>query len=116
MDAAKFSTALQYEYYPGLVTCIIIYKMPTILEAAYKLFRSWLNEEQNKYIYLVDKNNLNNFVAAEQLPDFLKGSNTQPYRVVPEGVTTIHKVAEKYGIKKEKADKLAKYMEKFYKN
>ena len=112
----KFIHTVLDEYYPGLVNATIIYKMPTVLEAIYKLFKSWLNEEQNKYMYLVDKKNLNNYVAADQLPDFLKGTNSQPYRVVPEGVTTIHQVAEKYGIKKEKADKLLKHIEKSYEN
>ncbi len=113
-DGMKFFHTVVEEYYPGLVNATVVYKMPTVLEAVYKLFRSWLNEEQNKYMYLTDKKNINNYVSVDQLPDFLMGTNTQPYRNVPEGATTIHDLALKYGIKKEKADKLLKHFEKFY--
>ena len=114
MDGLKFLHTCVDEYYPGLVNSTLVYKMPTVLEAFYKLFRSWLNEEQNKYMYLTDKKNINNYVSVDQLPDFLNGTNTEPYRIIPEDATTIHDLAQKYGIKKDKADKMLKHFEKYY--
>ena len=90
--------------------------MQPVLEAIYKVFRSWLNEEQSKYLYLLDKKNLNDYISVDQLPDVLMGTNTEPYRTVPEGAPTLHQVAERLNIKKDKADKLVKHCEKFFDN
>ena len=116
LDTLKFMQVTMEQYYPGLVYATLVFKMQTVLEAIYKVFRSWLNEEQSKYLYLLDNKNLNDYVSADQLPDCLMGTNAQPYRTVPEGAPTLHEVADRLGIKKDKADKLVKHCQKFYDN
>ncbi|CAG2178165.1 unnamed protein product, partial [Oppiella nova] len=100
----------------GKVNSSIIFKMQTVLEAVYKMCKSWLNEEQNKYVYLTGKKTITEYVDQDQLPDFLLGTNKTPYRTAPDGAPTAHELAEKLGIKPEKADKLVKHLEKFFEN
>ena len=113
-DFMKFAYTVLNDYYPGLVNAGLVYKLPKMLEAVYKVVRSWLNEEQEKYCYLIGKKNINEYVAINELPDFLLGQNLESYRKVPEGVPTAYELAEKLGIKVEKADKLVKHLEQFY--
>ena len=113
-DFTKFAHTVLNDYYPGLVNAGLIYKLPKVMEAVYKVVRSWLNEEQEKYCYLIGKKNINEYVAVSELPDFLLGENKEPYRTVPEGSPSVHELAEKLSIKVEKADKLVKHLEQFY--
>ncbi|XP_054163259.1 motile sperm domain-containing protein 2-like [Oppia nitens] len=116
MDTLKFIHSVLTDYYPGLVSSSMVYKMPIVLEAIYKMCRSWLSDEQTKYIYIVGKKTIQQYVAPEQLPDILLGTNAKPYRDIPDGSPSVHELAEKLGFKTEKADKLVKHLEKFYDN
>ena len=113
-DFMKFAHTVLNDYYPGLVNAGLVYKLPKVLEAVFKVVRSWLNEEQEKYCYLIGKKNINEYVAINELPDFLLGQCKEPYRTVPEEAPSAHELAEKLGIKVEKADKLVKHLEQFY--
>lgn len=113
-DFLKFAHTVLNDYYPGLVNAGLVYKLPEVIKPVFKVVQTWLNEEQNKYCYLVGKKTVNEYVSADQLPDFLLGTNTASYRSVPDGCPTVHELAEKSGIKVEKADKLVKHLEQFY--
>ena len=114
-DAAKVMQTFLNDYYPGLATATIIYKMPTVLEPIFKMIKSWLNDEQAKYIYLVDKKTVTKYIDMDQLPEFMKGSNPEPFvQPIPEGMSNLHDVAERVGIKKEKADKMLKWCQKWH--
>ncbi|CAG2166688.1 unnamed protein product [Oppiella nova] len=114
MDFMKFAHRVLNDYYPGLVNAGLIYKLPKVMEAIYKLVKSWLNEEQEKFCYLITRKTIGEYASPQDLPDFLLGTNQEPYRTVPDGAPTAHELAERLGIKVEKADKLVKHLEPFY--
>ncbi|CAG2109853.1 unnamed protein product, partial [Medioppia subpectinata] len=114
IDFMKFSYHVLNDYYPGLVNAGLVYKLPKVMEAVYKAVKSWLNEEQEKYCYLISKKNIHEYVAQNQLPDLLLGLNQEPYRNIPDNSPTAHELAERLGIKVEKADKLVKHLEPFF--
>jgi hypothetical protein len=114
IDYLQFIHHVFNDYYPGLVTASVVYKLPIVLEAVYKMVRTWLNDEQNKYIYMAKKKNINEYIAKEQLPDFLLGTNTQPYRDVPSDAPTAEELAKKLGLKEGKAEKLVNHMQQFF--
>ncbi|XP_054163365.1 motile sperm domain-containing protein 2-like [Oppia nitens] len=114
IDFMKFAHHIFNDYYPGLVNAGLVYKLPTVMEAVFKVVKSWLNEEQEKFCYMISKKTINEYVSANELPDFLLGTNAEPYRNVPDGSPTAHELAERLGIKTEKADKLVKHLEQFY--
>ncbi|XP_054153437.1 motile sperm domain-containing protein 2-like [Oppia nitens] len=114
MDALKFLHTVLNDYYPGLVSSALVFKLPTVLEAIFKICRSWLNDEQSKYMYTIGKKTINQYVSVDQLPDILLGTNPLPYRNPPDNAPGAHELAERLSIKPEKADKLVKHLEKFY--
>jgi hypothetical protein len=114
VDFLQFIHNVLNDYYPGLVNAILVYKLPVVLEAIYKMVRTWLNDEQKKYIYLIKKKTINEYVAKDQLPDFLLGTNTQPYRDVPKDAPTALELAKRLGLKEGKAEKMIKHLEQFF--
>jgi hypothetical protein len=114
LDMQKFLVNVLENYYPGLVGAGLVYKLPGILEAIYKIARNMINQEHQKYIYLTKKKNLNNYIAKDQLPDFLLGTCTKSYRSVPTNAPTAQDLAKKLCLKEGKAEKLVKHLEPFF--
>ena len=116
-DAAKWAQNTINDNYPGLITSSIVYKLPPVLEPIFKLVRSWLSDEQSKYLHVVDKKTVTKYIDMDQLPEFMKGTNPAPFvQPMPDGMSNLHDVAEREGIKKEKADKMLKWCQKWHEN
>ncbi len=99
-------------YYPKLFDAILIHELPFLLQYVFKLVQSWLPEDDRKFFHLTTKKNLNDFVAEEQLPNFLGGKNPLSYQKVPKNVLSAEELVTKIGLKKKDAGKL-KYLENF---
>jgi hypothetical protein len=113
-DALQFTTQVFKEYYPRLIAATLIHKLPAVLETIHKLVQSWLSEDERRYLHLTNKKNINEFIPKEQLPDFLLGTNTQSYRIVPSNAPSAAELAKKLGLKEGKADKFVKHFEQYF--
>lgn len=113
IDSLKFIQTVLKEYYPRLVTAIVVYKLPAVLETVYKMVQSWLSEEEKKYLHLTKKKNINDYVAKDQLPDFLLGTNPLSYRITPGNALKAEDLGRKLGLKEGKGEKFAKHFGAF---
>jgi len=111
IDFLQFVVGIMRDYYPKLLTAVIVHEMPFILTYVFKLVQSWLPEDQRKLIHLVSKKDINNYVTPEELPDFMGGSNKMSYKIVPKDVPTAQELGEKLGMKKKEIDKLVNHVE-----
>ncbi|CAG2121353.1 unnamed protein product, partial [Medioppia subpectinata] len=81
------------------------------METIHKLVQSWLSEDEKKYLHLTNTKTIGSFIAIDQLPHFLKGTNTQSYRTVPVDAPSAHELSKRLGLKEGKAEKLSKHFE-----
>ncbi|CAF1295579.1 unnamed protein product [Adineta steineri] len=78
-DLIKFIIGCGQIYFPGLLAYMIIFKMPFILSAAWKIIRSWLPTEAEQFIKFVDIKSITQFVRTDQLPTAMGGTDTTNY-------------------------------------
>ena len=90
--------------------------MPKVAETIFRVIRTWLCEEQRKHNYLISKKTIHRFVASDQLPNVLMGTNPVSFRTVPEKAPSTHELAQRLNIDLDKADKLVKHLQRFYRN
>jgi len=114
MDLMQFHLKITREYYPGLLTVVLVHKLPVVLEPVFKAVIAWLKDDEKHFLQLTKKKNINEYIAKDQLPDFLLGTNQASYRVIPSGAPTSADVAKRLGIKEEKVDKVLKHLQQFY--
>ena len=87
-----------------------------LCQAIFKVIRSWMHDEQSKYMYFVDKDTIGKYLPEFHLNEQLKNKQGGAYRRVPEGAPTASQLADKYGWRKDKMDRLVKHWEKYYDN
>lgn len=80
MDMIKFVVTCLKTYYPSLIDYMIIYQMPFIFNAAWKVIRNWLPAEAVKLIKFCDKKNIKEYIQESQL--FVHMGGTEDYRYV----------------------------------
>jgi len=78
MDMIKFVIMCLKTYYPGLIDYMIIYQMPFIFNAAWKIIRNWLPAEAVKLIKFCDKKNIKEYIQESQL--FVHMGGTDDFR------------------------------------
>jgi hypothetical protein len=111
IDLLSFIVSVMRDYYPRLLSSVLINELPWVLQYVFKLVQTWLPKEQQKLLHLISKNELHNFVATEELPDFMGGTNELSYRSVPKNAPTAQEIADKIGLKKKDVDKLLNHLE-----
>ncbi|CAG9855784.1 unnamed protein product [Phyllotreta striolata] len=84
MEVIKYLIGLFKEYYPYFLNYILIFEMPWILTAAFKVVKSWLPEKAVEKIKFVSKKDLSNFVPAEHILKSWGGSNPFVFSFIPE--------------------------------
>ncbi|RNA36023.1 Motile sperm domain-containing 2 [Brachionus plicatilis] len=67
MDLIKFIVNCLKTYYPGLIDYMIVFQMPFIFNAAWKIIKNWLPPQAMKLIKFVDKKSIREFVHESQL-------------------------------------------------
>ncbi|XP_076271654.1 motile sperm domain-containing protein 2-like isoform X1 [Rhynchophorus ferrugineus] len=84
MDLMKYLIGLFKEYYPFFLNLIIIFEMPWILSAAFKVIKSWLPEEAIEKIKFVTKKDINTVVPSEDILKSWGGNNPYVFNFIPE--------------------------------
>ncbi|CAF0743056.1 unnamed protein product [Brachionus calyciflorus] len=82
MDMIKFIVNCLKTYYPGLIDYMIVYQMPFIFNAAWKIIKNWLPPEAIKLIKFVDKKSIKELVHETQLSVHMGGTDTYKYTYI----------------------------------
>ncbi len=67
-------------YYPKTLAYLLVYDIPFILNAAWKLIKSWLDPAAQKMIIFVGKTTIQQYIAVDNLPKHMGGNVTIIYR------------------------------------
>jgi len=113
IDLLQFIVTTLRDHYPYVLKSVVVNELPWILNYVFKLVMSWLPKEQQELLHLVSFKDLNQYIAADQLPDFMKGTNTAPYKECPKTAPSAEEVAQKLNIKKKDLEKLQNHLEPY---
>ncbi|XP_059477640.1 motile sperm domain-containing protein 2-like [Neocloeon triangulifer] len=84
MEFTKYLINLFKGYYPYFLNYIIVYDMAWILNAAFKIIKSWLPPKAVDKIKLVDKKTLKDFIPVDQCLVSWGGTDNYDFSFVPE--------------------------------
>lgn len=113
LDLLSFIVSTLRDYYPMLLKSVVVNELPWILQYLFKLVQSWLPKEQQQVLHLVSQKDLNQYIASDQLPDFMNGTNDAPYRLCPKTAPAAEELAHKLGIRKKELEKLLNHLEPY---
>ena len=111
MDMLWFLISSMNKYYPKGLSYILVYELPWILNAVWKIARSWIPEEQRKLIKFANKEEIFDFIDKENLPDFLGGICPIDYRISPKGCPSAEDIAKEKGLSEKEIEKIRKTFE-----
>ncbi|XP_036768838.2 motile sperm domain-containing protein 2 isoform X2 [Manis pentadactyla] len=78
MDFVRFIINCFKVYYPKYLSKMVIFDMPWIMNAAFKIVKSWLGAEAMSLLKFASKNEVQDHVSVEYLPPHMGG--TDPFR------------------------------------
>ncbi|KAL4635725.1 motile sperm domain-containing protein 2 isoform X1 [Arapaima gigas] len=78
MEFVKYIINCFRVYYPKFLSKMIMYEMPFIMNAAWKIVKSWLGPEAISKLKFVSKSDVQTYIDAEHLPPHMGG--TDPFR------------------------------------
>ncbi|CAG2109797.1 unnamed protein product [Medioppia subpectinata] len=96
LDFARFIISTLSNYYSGALVYVCVYELPWIFNQIWKLVRSWLDSEAKKLVRFATKKDVQRLIAADHLPEYMGGSATKDYRLVPKGALPIEDMAKQY--------------------
>ncbi|OBS71434.1 hypothetical protein A6R68_00011 [Neotoma lepida] len=74
MDFVRFIINCFKVYYPKYLSKIVIFDMPWIMNAAFKIVKSWLGPEAVSLLKFTSKNEIQEYVSVEYLPPHMGGT------------------------------------------
>ncbi|OCT93948.1 hypothetical protein XELAEV_18011611mg [Xenopus laevis] len=83
MDFVRFIINSFKTYYPRYLSKIVVYEMPWILNAAFKIVKSWLGPEAINLLKFVNKSQVQDYISAEYLPPLMGGTDPFKYSYPP---------------------------------
>uniref|UniRef100_A0A3P9MXS9 Motile sperm domain containing 2 n=1 Tax=Poecilia reticulata TaxID=8081 RepID=A0A3P9MXS9_POERE len=83
MDFVKYVINCFKVYYPKFLSKMIIVEMPWIMNAAWKIIKSWLGPEAIAKLKFATKAEVHTYIGAEHLPPHLGGSDPFKYTYPP---------------------------------
>ncbi|KAL1267330.1 hypothetical protein QQF64_032693, partial [Cirrhinus molitorella] len=83
MDFVKYIINCFKVYYPKFLSKMIMYEMPWIMNAAWKIVKSWLGPEAISKLKFVTKSDIQTFVGPEHLPPYMGGTDEFKYSYPP---------------------------------
>ncbi|XP_050424517.1 motile sperm domain-containing protein 2-like isoform X2 [Adelges cooleyi] len=84
MEFTNYLISLLKTYYPAFLNYIIIFEMPWVLNAAFRIIKTWLPAKAVKKMKFLNKNNLSDFVANESILTIWGGSDDYEFGFEPE--------------------------------
>lgn len=98
MEFLQFLITCATEYAPVGLQYIIVYKLPWLLNSFWSLARKLLPAYLANRVRFCDEKSITEFVAPENLPDFMGGICRRNYRWIPPGCPSVFKLAHAHGI------------------
>ncbi|XP_054643342.1 motile sperm domain-containing protein 2 isoform X2 [Dunckerocampus dactyliophorus] len=83
MDFVKYVVNCFKVYYPKLLSKMIIVEMPWIMNAAWKIVKSWLGPEAISKLKFASRSEIQSFIDAEYLPPHMGGMDPFRYSYPP---------------------------------
>ncbi|CAG9770597.1 unnamed protein product [Ceutorhynchus assimilis] len=84
MEFIRYLINLFKEYYPYFLNYIIIYEMPWVLSAAFKIIKSWLPEKAIEKLKMVSKKNVFTYVPKTEALQCWGGDSNYVFSFIPE--------------------------------
>ncbi|XP_036902230.1 motile sperm domain-containing protein 2 isoform X1 [Sturnira hondurensis] len=83
MDFVRFIINCFKIYYPKYLSKIVIFDMPWIMNAAFRIVKSWLGPEAVSLLKFTSKNEVQDYVSVEYLPPHMGGTDPFKYSYPP---------------------------------
>ncbi|KAM4818878.1 motile sperm domain-containing protein 2 isoform 2-T2 [Thomomys bottae] len=83
MDFVRFIINCFKVYYPKYLSKIVIFDMPWIMNAAFKIVKSWLGPEAVSLLKFTGKHDIQEYVNVEYLPPHMGGTDPFKYSYPP---------------------------------
>ncbi|XP_021356599.1 motile sperm domain-containing protein 2-like isoform X2 [Mizuhopecten yessoensis] len=83
MDLIKFVITCFKIYYPTLLGYMLIYEMPWLFNAAWKIIKAWLSPHAIAKIKFVTKSDIQEYINKDQLLEHMGGTDKFVYKYVP---------------------------------
>lgn len=100
-------------YCPKGVSYIIVYNLPWILNATAKLAMTWMSASNRRALRFAYGDEILNFVAKENLPDYCGGTCKLNYRAIPEGSLPAIEVCDRLDMTREQALKIRELFKQY---
>lgn len=97
-DILRFCLEVLRDYFPMSLKYILVVDIPWILKAFWTMVKTWLPRNSKNMIKFTSRAEITNYIAAENLPDFLGGICKRPYqgmKMVPHGSPSALEFGEK---------------------
>ncbi|XP_074601886.1 motile sperm domain-containing protein 2-like [Brevipalpus obovatus] len=101
-------------YLPACVSYILVVDLPKILRYGWNVIKRIVPADQRKLLNFVTRNEIDQYIGKENLPDFLGGTCTRPHKglpMVPDGCPTAVEYGIRCGIPLEECLKVARVYE-----
>ncbi|XP_058147785.1 motile sperm domain-containing protein 2 isoform X1 [Dasypus novemcinctus] len=83
MDLIRFIINCFKVYYPKYLSKIVIFDMPWIMNAAFKIVKSWIGPDAVNLLKFTSKNEVQDYVSVEYLPPHMGGTDPFKYSYPP---------------------------------
>ncbi|XP_055984802.1 motile sperm domain-containing protein 2-like [Sorex fumeus] len=85
MDFVRFLVSCFRVYYPDAVSKVVVFDLPWLMTAAFRVVRSWLGAEAAALLKLAGRSDVRAYVGAEYLPPHMGGTDAFRYSYPPPG-------------------------------
>lgn len=79
LDFVRFILNCLKYYYPGVLAYLLVLEIPWVLNAAWRIVKSWLDSSAQKKIIFVDKKAIKEYIDPDNLPPHVGGNVTILY-------------------------------------
>ncbi|XP_015742196.2 motile sperm domain-containing protein 2 [Coturnix japonica] len=83
LDFVRFIVNCFTDYYPNFLTKIVIFEMPWIMNAAFKIVKGWLGPEAISMLKFTNKSDVQEYISGEYLPPHMGGTDSFKYSYPP---------------------------------
>ncbi|ROL48928.1 Motile sperm domain-containing protein 2, partial [Anabarilius grahami] len=83
MDFVKYIINCFKVYYPKFLSKMIMYEMPWIMNAAWKIVKTWLGPDAISKLKFVTKSDIQTYIDPEHLPPYMGGTDQFKYSYPP---------------------------------
>ena len=101
MEMLFFIISTLKNYFPKGFSYLLVHELPWILKPFWHIAKAWVSEEHRQLVKFSDSQTIFEYVAGENLPDFMGGTCRRDYRAVPENCTTLEQAIKLWGMERE---------------